>query len=100
MESGQGEIRTGFYICHCGSNIAGVVDVKAVAAYAASLRDVVVSRDYNYMCSDPGQDLLQQDIRDHSLNRIVVASCSPLLHGTRFAMPRRRPVSIPSCSRW
>jgi heterodisulfide reductase subunit A len=84
MQTGQGEVRTGFYICHCGTNIAGVVDVKAVAAYAAGLPGVVVSRDYKYMCSDPGQELLQQDIRDHNLNRIVVASCSPLLHEHTF----------------
>jgi heterodisulfide reductase subunit A len=84
MQTGQGEIRTGFYICHCGTNIAGVVDVNAVAAYVATLPGVIVSRHYNYMCSDPGQDLLQQDIRDHSLNRIVVASCSPLLHEHTF----------------
>ena len=88
MEGGNGnkgdQIRIGFYICHCGHNIASVVDVKAVAVFATSLRGVVVSRDYKYMCSDPGQALIQQDIRDHHLNRIVVASCSPLLHEHTF----------------
>ncbi len=76
--------RVGVYVCHCGHNIAGVVDVKAVAEFAAALPGVVVSRDYKYMCSDPGQELIQQDIREHGLNRIVVASCSPLLHEHTF----------------
>jgi heterodisulfide reductase subunit A2 len=80
----NGAPRVGFYICHCGTNIAGTVDVKAVAEYVASLPGVVVSRDYKYMCSDPGQELIQQDIREHKLNRIVVASCSPLLHEHTF----------------
>ncbi|MBI5646767.1 MAG: CoB--CoM heterodisulfide reductase iron-sulfur subunit A family protein [Ignavibacteriae bacterium] len=81
---GNGEIRVGFYICHCGSNIAGLIDVERVAAYAARLPGVVLARDYKYMCSDPGQALLEQDIREHALNRIVVASCSPLLHEQTF----------------
>src|SRR5512138_1865112 len=76
--------RIGVYVCHCGSNIAGTVDVKAVADYAATLPNVVVARDYKYMCSDPGQELLRQDIRELGLNRIVVASCSPLLHEHTF----------------
>ncbi len=84
MDSKNGHIRIGFYICHCGHNIASVVDVQAVAQMATSLPGVAVSRDYKYMCSDPGQELLQQDIRDHQLNRIVVASCSPLLHEQTF----------------
>ena len=70
-------IRIGVYTCHCGTNIAGIIDVKDVADYAAKLPGVVVSREYKYMCSDPGQELIQMDIRDHGLNRIVVASCSP-----------------------
>ena len=80
----NGEIRIGFYICHCGHNIAGVVDCAAVAQYIAKLPGVVVSRDYKYMCSDPGQELIQQDIREHQLNRVVVAACSPLLHEHTF----------------
>jgi heterodisulfide reductase subunit A len=80
----NGEIRIGVYICHCGHNIANIVDVHAVAAAGAALPGVVVSREYKYMCSDPGQELLQQDIRDHHLNRVVVASCSPLLHEHTF----------------
>jgi heterodisulfide reductase subunit A len=84
MSKGNGEIRIGCYICHCGVNIAAMVDVKALAEYAASMPGVVISREYKYMCSDPGQVLIQQDIREHKLNRIIVASCSPLLHERTF----------------
>ncbi len=76
--------RAGVYICHCGSNIAGTVDVKALATYAAGLPNVAVAREYKYMCSDPGQDLIVKDIGEHHLDRIVVASCSPLLHEPTF----------------
>ncbi len=76
--------RIGVYVCHCGINIAATVDISEVAQYAASLPHVVVARDYMYMCSDPGQELIQQDIRDHGLNRVVVASCSPRMHETTF----------------
>ncbi|MBI5688111.1 MAG: CoB--CoM heterodisulfide reductase iron-sulfur subunit A family protein [Verrucomicrobia bacterium] len=78
------EPRIGVYVCHCGHNIAGTIDVAAVAKFAEKLPGVVVSRDYKYMCSDPGQHLIQADIRGHKLNRIVVASCSPLLHEHTF----------------
>jgi heterodisulfide reductase subunit A len=76
--------RIGVYVCHCGTNIAGTVDVQALTEYAATLPNVAVSREYKYMCSDPGQELIRQDIRDHGLNRIVVASCSPLMHEPTF----------------
>ncbi|MGD8466228.1 MAG: CoB--CoM heterodisulfide reductase iron-sulfur subunit A family protein [Anaerolineae bacterium] len=76
--------RIGVYVCHCGINIAATVAVEEVAEYAASLPHVVVARDYMYMCSDPGQELIQQDIREHDLNRVVVASCSPRMHETTF----------------
>lgn len=78
------DTRIGVYVCHCGANIASVIDVKALADYAASLPGVVVARDYKYMCSDPGQDLLKKDISAHGLNRIVVAACSPHLHEHTF----------------
>ncbi len=84
MREKNGDVRIGVYTCHCGTNIAGRVDVERVAEYARSLPHVVVSRAYKYMCSDPGQDLLRQDIRDHRLNRIVVAACSPHLHEHTF----------------
>ena len=76
--------RIGVYVCHCGTNIAGMVDVEDVAASASQMGDVVISRDYAYMCSDPGQGLIKDDIRNHDLDRVVVASCSPLMHETTF----------------
>jgi heterodisulfide reductase subunit A len=76
--------RIGVYVCHCGINIAATVDSEAVAEYAATLPHVVVARDYMYMCSDPGQEMIQQDVRDYGLNRVVVASCSPRMHETTF----------------
>ena len=76
--------RVGVYICHCGINIAATVDVKAVAEFAAHLPGVVVSRDYTYMCSDPGQALIKDDIAELKLDRVVVASCSPLMHEPTF----------------
>jgi heterodisulfide reductase subunit A len=78
------KIRTGVYICHCGTNIAGVVDVAAVIEFARHLDGVVLARDYTYMCSDPGQDLIKKDISDLHLNRVVVASCTPLMHEPTF----------------
>ncbi len=76
--------RIGVYVCHCGINIAATVDSKAVAEFAATLPHVLVARDYLYMCSDPGQDMIKQDMRDYDLNRVVVASCSPLMHEPTF----------------
>ena len=76
--------RIGVYICHCGTNIAGTVDVEAVADYASGLENVIVARHYAYMCSDPGQALIKEDIQSLDLDRVVVASCSPLMHETTF----------------
>ena len=76
--------KIGVYICHCGSNIAGTVDVKAVIEFAKGLPNVAVARDYKYMCSDPGQELIRQDIKELELNRVVVASCSPMMHERTF----------------
>ncbi len=76
--------RIGVYVCHCGTNIAGKVDTAEVAAYAGGLKNVVAARDYKFMCSDPGQELIIQDIRVLGLNRVVVASCSPRLHEKTF----------------
>jgi len=78
------KIRTGVYVCHCGTNIALKVNVKEVAEYARSLENVILARDYAYMCSDPGQELIKHDILESRLNRIVVASCSPLMHEITF----------------
>ena len=80
-EQGQ---RIGVYVCHCGTNIAAGVDVEDVAGYAAGLDGVVVARHYTYMCSDPGQALIKEDIKKRDLDRVVVASCSPLMHESTF----------------
>ncbi|TET90879.1 MAG: hydrogenase iron-sulfur subunit [Methanomassiliicoccales archaeon] len=78
------EPRIGVYVCHCGLNIAGSVDVEAVADYAAGLPNVVLAKDYRYSCSDPGQEMMKEDIKEQNLNRLVVASCSPRLHEPTF----------------
>jgi len=76
--------KIGVYLCHCGSNIADKVDMDALREFAAELDDVVVARDYKYMCSDPGQDLIRADIKEKGLERVVVASCSPRMHEPTF----------------
>ena len=76
--------RVGVYICDCGSNIAGTVDVKAVVESTSALPGVVVAREYKYVCSEPGQQLIQQDIKEQKLERVVVASCSPRMHEPTF----------------
>jgi heterodisulfide reductase subunit A len=83
-------IRIGFYICHCGINIAYRVRVEEVAAFARQLPNVVVARDYKFMCSDPGQEMIENDIKMQGLNRVVVASCSPRLHEKTFQAACRR----------
>jgi heterodisulfide reductase subunit A len=80
----EDEVRIGVYICHCGSNIDGTVDVGVVTDFARGLPSVAVARDYKYMCSDPGQALIREDIDKQRLNRVVVASCSPLMHERTF----------------
>ena len=76
--------KLGVYVCHCGINIAATVDVEAVTEYAQDLPNVVIARNYSYMCSDPGQLLIKDDIKEHGLNRVVVASCSPRMHEPTF----------------
>jgi len=78
------DIRIGVYICWCGTNISKNVDVERVAAETGKLHGVVVARDYKYMCSDPGQDLMVKDIQELNLNRVVVAACSPRIHEMTF----------------
>jgi heterodisulfide reductase subunit A len=78
------EIKAGVYICHCGLNIAGTIDVEEVAGYAQTIPAVVVARHYHYMCSDPGQALIKNDIKNLGINRVVVASCSPRMHEPTF----------------
>jgi len=82
--SQNGQPRIGVFVCHCGTNIAGKVDVADVVAFASTLDDVVVAKEYKFMCSDPGQELIKKSIKDGDLNRVVVASCSPLMHEPTF----------------
>ncbi len=78
------EPRIGVYVCHCGSNIAGTVDVVDVARFAQDLEGVVVARDSKFTCSDQGQDTIKNDIKQLGLNRVIVASCSPTMHEPTF----------------
>jgi heterodisulfide reductase subunit A len=78
------EPKIGVYICHCGTNIAGTVDIEQLVNFSKTLPSVALVRDYKFMCSDPGQELIKNDIRELGLNRIVVASCSPRLHEQTF----------------
>jgi heterodisulfide reductase subunit A len=76
--------RIGVYVCECGINIADTVDVPAVVEMAAQLPNVVVARDSKYTCSEPGQNVIQDDIRDLGIDRVVVASCTPRMHEPTF----------------
>ncbi len=76
--------RIGVFVCHCGTNIAGTVDVAAVAEALKSEPGVVFSTDYQYMCSQAGQDMIKNAIRDEKLTGIVVCSCSPRMHEATF----------------
>ncbi len=78
------EQRIGVYVCHCGHNIAGTVDVEAVAQWASTLPNVAMARDYKFMCSSLGQELIEQDIHEQGLTHIVVAACSPHMHEPTF----------------
>lgn len=78
------EHRVGVYVCHCGLNIAGTVDVEHVSAWALNLPHVVVSRDYRFMCAGTGQELIEHDIHEYELTHVVVASCSPHMHEKTF----------------
>jgi heterodisulfide reductase subunit A len=80
----NGQPRIGVFVCDCGTNIAGKVDVADVVAFAAKLDNVAVAKEYKFMCSDPGQELIKQSIKNYDLNRVVVASCSPLMHEPTF----------------
>jgi len=77
-------IRIGVFICHCGGNISDVVDVRRVAEEVGRLPDVVLSTTHMFMCSDPGQMLIEEKIRELGLNRVIVAACSPTLHQLTF----------------
>jgi heterodisulfide reductase subunit A len=78
------ELRIGVFVCDCGLNIAGTVDTAAVTEYAETLPDVVAVIRNRYTCADPGQNEIKNAIREHNLNRVVVASCTPLMHEPTF----------------
>ena len=76
--------KIGVYVCDCGINIAATVDVPEVVAFASRLPGVTVARQNPYMCSEPGQNMVQDDIRELGINRVVVASCTPRMHEVTF----------------
>jgi heterodisulfide reductase subunit A len=90
MTQANRKCRVGVYVCHCGGNISDVVDVERVAEAAGKLGDVVVARHEMFMCSDPGQKLIADDIQKEGLDRVVVAACSPSLHEQTFRGTLRR----------
>jgi heterodisulfide reductase subunit A len=76
--------KIGVFVCHCGINIASIVDVKELTKYASGLDGVVVSKDYKYMCSDVGASLIKDSIKKHRLDGVIVACCSPRMHEHTF----------------
>jgi heterodisulfide reductase subunit A len=90
-------MKVGVYVCHCGINIANTVDVEAVKNFAENQPQVVVARNYTYMCSDPGQDLIVHDIDEYQLDRIVVAACTPAMHEITFRRTLSKSALNPYC---
>lgn len=78
------QLRIGVYVCHCGSNIAGVVPPAEIAEYAARLPGVVRATDTLYACADSGQNLIKEDILNYNLSRVVVSACSVRMHEPTF----------------
>jgi len=83
-DNGKEEVRTGVYVCHCGTNIAGIVDPKDVVEYAATLPGVVRAVDTPYACADSGQSVIKEEIEKYNLNRVVVSACSVRMHEPTF----------------
>jgi len=83
-DSPESQPRIGVYVCHCGLNIAQTVDCRKVVESVSADDGVVVANDIGYACSEPGQQQIKEDIQEHGLNRIVIASCSPRLHEPTF----------------
>jgi heterodisulfide reductase subunit A len=82
--NGHEDLRIGVYVCHCGSNIAGVIDPVAVAEYASTLPGVIRAINTGYACADSGQNLIKEDIVNYDLNRVVVSACSVRMHEPTF----------------
>jgi len=89
QQPARDELRIGVFICHCGLNIAGTVDIKQLVEYAKTIPDVAYVKENRYTCADPGQEEIRKGIKEHKLNRVVVAACSPRMHEPTF----RRAVS-------
>ncbi|WAC07424.1 MAG: CoB--CoM heterodisulfide reductase iron-sulfur subunit A family protein [Thermodesulfobacteriota bacterium] len=90
-------MKLGVYICHCGVNIKANVNVAKLTKFAEQLPRVRVARDYLYMCSEPGQQLIKKDIEEHGLDRVVVAACSPRMHEITFRKALRSAGLNPHC---
>ena len=80
----ENDLRVGVFVCECGSNIAGSLDCQAVSEYAKTLPNVVCAIVNKYTCAEPGQQEIKKYIKEHNLNRVVVASCSPRMHEPTF----------------
>ena len=78
------EPKVGVYVCNCGVNIGATVNIPEVVRFAQRLPNVVVAREHKYTCSEPGQNMIKDDIREQGINRVVVASCSPRMHEPTF----------------
>ena len=76
--------KVGVYICQCGTNISGTIDVEDVSVWAGGQENVEIARNYKFMCSSLGQDLIEEDIKEKGLTRVVVAACSPHMHEKTF----------------
>ncbi|MFX0188144.1 MAG: 4Fe-4S binding protein [Candidatus Hodarchaeota archaeon] len=81
---GEVDVKIGVYICHCGINIGGIVSVPDLIEYSKTLPNVVIAREYKFMCSDIGQNMIKDDIKNELVNRVIVASCSPRMHEPTF----------------
>ena len=84
MQNDEKKPRIGVYVYQCGSNIAATVDTESVAQFAQGLDGVVLTRVNKYSCSDPGQNTIRQDIKEHNLDRVVIAACTPRMHEPTF----------------
>ena len=83
-DNGSEALRIGVYVCHCGSNIAGVIDPAVAAEFASGLPGVVRATNTLYACADSGQNLIKAEIKKYNLNRVVVAACSVRMHEPTF----------------
>jgi heterodisulfide reductase subunit A len=80
----EDQLRIGIFVCECGSNIAGSVDCDELVEFSKTLPDVVFVVKNKYTCSDPGQEEIKKNIKEHKLNRVVISSCTPRMHGSTF----------------